>query len=403
MSNISESVAAVIADNLHLASADYPQHFKSKHWDIFEDRIEASLNDPVAWENFRNNGLSLGLDTTVMSEKGDANLQLEYTSANQVRAHVHRYDSLTKIVGQSFFEETSEVEVGRPQYVMHEGVRLNVPDMRLVYNAWRGSNFLSTLATDSPVIVEIGGGYGGLGHKLKKLSPKAKVILLDLPESITLQTYYLSQLYPEATLLTYHDFKEKGAQALTDTDYDFAVLPGWIAGELQTETIDLFINTRSLMEMNRATVDEYMSVINRCTKAGGAFYCVNRYIKSTVGEDIRVKDYQFDEKWSFAISEPVWDQEWIHELLAIRQATPNTSLQIELSDLPPHTWGDLGRSLGQALGILKVLTLGGNPNVNPGVKGSIRTAYIKGHRALVHAIRKRQGLYRTLKNVLGRG
>jgi len=73
-----------------------------------------------------------------------------------------------------------------------------------------------------------------------------------------------------------------------------------------------------MMEMNWDTVRFYFDHIHRCVKTGGLFYCVNRYHKSTSGQDIRIRDYPFDGYWQLLLSQACWAQTHIHELLVQR-------------------------------------------------------------------------------------
>jgi len=67
------------------------------------------------------------------------------------------------------------------------------------------------------------------------------------------------------------------------------------------KSIDMVINHRSMMEMNWHTINNYFNHIHRITKIGGIFHCVNRFQKTSVGEDIRIKKYPFDEYWKILI------------------------------------------------------------------------------------------------------
>ena len=62
-------------------------------------------------------------------------------------------------------------------------------------------------------------------------------------------------------------------------EFDFIILPGYLINKLQDGFIDIFINTRSFMEMNINTVIIYFSHIHRMIIEDGIFYCVNRYQK----------------------------------------------------------------------------------------------------------------------------
>ena len=84
--------------------------------------------------------------------------------------------------------------------------------------------------------------------------------------------------------------------------YDYIILPGYLIKQLPSNIVDVFVNTRSFMEMNIETVNFYFSQIHRLINRDGIFYCVNRYKKKTSGDTIKFKKFPFDENWSFEIS-----------------------------------------------------------------------------------------------------
>ena len=151
---------------------------------------------------------------------------------------------------------------------------------------------------DRPIIAEIGGGYGGLAVKLKRLFPAATILIFDLPEANAIQTWYLDQNFPDAKTSGYSDLLRHGLPAILEARPDFIMLPGWSFADLQPASLDLVVNTRSMMEMNRETIAFYFNGIHRALKPESMFYCVNRYSKSTSGETIRIKDDPFDDAWS---------------------------------------------------------------------------------------------------------
>jgi len=118
-------------------------------------------------------------------------------------------------------------------------------------------------------------------------------------------------------------------------EFDFLVLPGQLFERLIPFSFDAVINTRSMMEMDLATVGFYIRQIEDKLAENGIFYCLNRYAKKT-----RLKDYPFDERWRVLYSEP-WprfiDENPHHEIIAQRSAHPlENGLKRHLAGFPPH-------------------------------------------------------------------
>ena len=82
--------------------------------------------------------------------------------------------------------------------------------------------------------------------------------------------------------------------------------------------IDFFINARSMMEMNSNIIKFYFKFIEQFSHKNSFFLNINRYEKTSVGEPIRIADYPYDNNWQVIVSEPSFNQEWIHFLLTKR-------------------------------------------------------------------------------------
>lgn len=136
---------------------------------------------------------------------------------------------------------------------------------------WR--NLEASLAA-TPLIAEIGGGIGGLARLLKEWRPETKLVLIDFPQRLLLQAYFLFDAFPEMSCDVYAGDPETGA--------DVTLMPTWRLPELK-ERVDLFINTQSFQEMTNEQVAYYLEHINRL--CSGWFYCVNREEKN-VGAEI---------------------------------------------------------------------------------------------------------------------
>lgn len=401
-----ETVARIVAD-LRLAKAHYVTHHRSRHWDIFPEDFADRIADPAVWPDFRNNGLSSGFDLNARPA-GETGPYIR-TDAGFVASTARRHESLKTVIGLDFIAANAECEIGNPARVILDGVAVNPTDQRLIHDAWRVSTLLADRRDDRLRIADIGGGFGGALAKLKTLFPRAQAMLFDLPEVNAVQTWYLRRRFPEARFLTFSDHLADPGRLAGD-DWDVAVLPGWAIADLPDLSVDLFSNTRSMMEMNSETIAFYFRHIQRAVRVGGMFYCVNRYLKSTVGEAIRIKDYPFDEQWMFRVFQTAWDQTGLHEVAAVRAPYPlAVSSRLAFRDLPPRRWCDAGRHLVGAGRVLKTKVLGDDPLITPGPHHRLRLAYRQARHHLTKAVvdsplmrRWLRPPYRALKTFLKR-
>ena len=100
----------------------------------------------------------------------------------------------------------------------------------------------------SKVICEIGGGFGSLARIIID-NHETKYILMDLPEANLLSSFYLKEHFPKKKFYLYNNYLEDPLLKNLD-NFDIYILPPWCKFEKSLK-IDCFINTRSMMEMNK--------------------------------------------------------------------------------------------------------------------------------------------------------
>jgi putative sugar O-methyltransferase len=259
------------------------------------------------WTDFRRNVITKGLDNANVPEEALARVRekcrvIHERISPEVPAELH-----------PLFEESP---IGNPR--THEIGRASVTQSSLEYTYML--SHLNPHLGNARVVVDIGGGYGGLVRLLKLVRPHARFLLLDLPEVNAIQTYFLSRAFPGANVLGLSDVVAIEVIDPRSLDFDFLVLPGQLFDRVAPSSFEAVINTRSMMEMDLPTVGFYLRNIQEKLPEGGVFYCLNRYEKKT-----RLKDYPFDDRWRVAYEKP-WpsfvDQNPHHEIVAIRAREP---------------------------------------------------------------------------------
>ena len=319
-------------ESYHLAKALFPKTLISKHWDIYPSSFQEVLFDKEKLKNFRSNELSFKFNDSL--EKA---MMLRTTRV---------LNKLKKITGENFIEKNKEIFSGSPKTLHIGNEEYDYHDLFIIYFFHTLFPFLKEKSKKNRFFVtEIGGGYGGLIHSIKKNFPNAVCLLFDLPEQNYISNFYLKKLHPKAKVLNLQTLMEikrvKSVEhlALEKNDlveFDFIILPGYLINNIQDAFIDVFINTRSFMEMNINTVNFYFSHIHRMIIEDGIFYCVNRYQKKTSGDTIKFKQLPFDKKWKFEISRQSFSQALIHEGLLRRLNIENIKLTRALSKLKPY-------------------------------------------------------------------
>ena len=166
-------------------------------------------------------------------------------------------------------------------------------------------------------ICEIGGGFGSFPELFIK-NYNIKTFLIDLPEANLMSAYYLKELFPQKKFYLFDDYKKNEFLSKLDFDKnDIIILPPNCNIDKKIK-IDFFINTRSMMEMNLDAIKSYFDFIHQHLIDDGYFLNINRYEKTSVGFPIRISEYPYDMNWKALISEPSFNQNWIHFLLTQR-------------------------------------------------------------------------------------
>ena len=181
-------------------------------------------------------------------------------------------------------------QIGNPWGYKVKGTLVLPTSCNHYYYATHVKNLIEDIET--PVVCEIGGGFGGFAYYLLSTDKSIKYINLDLPEVLIIAQYYLMKAYPDKKTLLYGENGTINISEKIINSYDIILMPNFVLPNLPDRTIDLSINTKSLSEMNYYTVEEYINQIARITKT--YFYHDNsdRDILNTNGH-IEVKSSNF--------------------------------------------------------------------------------------------------------------
>ena len=302
-----------IMENFHSSKKNYENQFKSYHWDYQISKKE-NLYKIENLKDFRKNDLSKGLDD-------------QFYSSEQT---IFFFNDLIKEYGENYILNLLDQEnIGN--------CRDSFTFKNKVYSANElfHIKFLSMIKNymsfdDKSIICEIGPGYGSFASKLiKKFN--SKVILIDLPESNFLSAYYLKKIFPNKKFCLSIDLKNNEFKKENISENEIIILNPW--DKINGINFDLFVNSRSMMEMNKETIDFYFKFIQKNSKVDTFFLSINRYYKDTVGYPIELHNYPFDKNWNVIISETSWNQKHIHFLFLKRILMKEGNINDELEKI----------------------------------------------------------------------
>ena len=290
--------------------SNYHSFYKSQHWERYN--LRKILYTKSNLFNFRNNKLSDGLD--------------DQNSLNNIKKN---YTKLIKITKKTFLiKNLLNKNIGNlKNFKTYKRKILDFGQLFFIYWLY----LLKKNIKKTNFICEIGSGYGGFAEKIIRNYPKAKYLIIDLPEANFLSSYFLSKHFPNKKILLAY---EKNREVIYKSDfnkYDIIIIPPWF--KVEKIKFDLFINTRSMMEMDKDVIFKYFEFIQNNISDKGYFFNVNRYFKNTVKNPLKLIDYPYDDNWNTLISRPSFQQRHIRILLSQRSKNPKKNIRKELKKL----------------------------------------------------------------------
>jgi len=166
--------------------------------------------------------------------------------------------------------------VGNPAGVRLNGSVVQVETLRHAYNA----RVIASLLRDvpDPVILEIGGGFGGQAHQtlLAAQGPISKYLLFDIPEVAAVCAAFLITAFPEKAVRL---FGEGAVSASGSEQFDIGVFPHFTIPSVEDQSVDLVFNSNSFSEMDGAASGEYLNIVNRVCRR--YFMHINHEVRFT--------------------------------------------------------------------------------------------------------------------------
>lgn len=172
--------------------------------------------------------------------------------------------SWINFVGSGSLAELDFPHIGNPYGPVIDNKLLPGSVFRHNYYSKRIKHLLKEI--DSKTVLEIGGGFGGMAYQLLKNESKVSMRYynFDLPEVLAISSYFLMTAFPEKKFLL---FGEADIQLdCLQKEFDCILMPNFELPKLNENSVDLVFNSVSLMEMDLATIDEYLIQSGRISK-----------------------------------------------------------------------------------------------------------------------------------------
>ena len=181
--------------------------------------------------------------------------------------------SYIKYVWYDYFTKLSKINpeykitfplVGNPSGLSLTNIVVPYESLRHSYRAEEIKNCL--LDCDPKIIVEIGGGYGGLAFQLDTILGDANFhySFYDIPEVAALASSFLLTSLSEDKIRLYGE-----EPSSLNVNSQVCVYPHFAIADLEAQSVDLFYNSCSFSEMDGQSAKYYLKVIQ---KAGRKYF-----------------------------------------------------------------------------------------------------------------------------------
>jgi putative sugar O-methyltransferase len=247
------------------------------------------------YDNFMRHPSSAGLHGM------PADMQKCYFSGNISLMHkkwylydfIHRINLWKGLFGDSAsLEQLDSPMIGNPYGCFIDGHFIKVcSDYQHYYATCINRLTSDNFDAERRVIIELGGGFGGMSYYFNRDSKNKVYVDIDLPENLALASFYLMHALPEKKVFLF------GEGELTEeifNYYDIIMLPNFEVKNIPTSSTDLVFNSYSLAEMSENAISCYVNELSRALKPAGYFYHVNHTRESLVKADdfgIEKKDF----------------------------------------------------------------------------------------------------------------
>lgn len=223
--------------------------------------------------------------------KRTAQLAVEWQVNSLAREGINLHDMPSFCQESKFAPEES--------LVLYEGRSLRPDFFRHLGTFFRIQNVLGK-KNDRINIFELGAGTGNFARLFKLFYPNSCYVISDLPDTLCFSYMFLRLNFPEAKILFKMDDKN-----LTNKEcnyFDFVFIPVHLRDAAVGSKYTLFVNTASLGEMKRRTVEDWFRFIQ--TKLNLEYIIsVNRYLNTILPSvhlwrlEENTSAFHFDKYW----------------------------------------------------------------------------------------------------------
>jgi len=214
------------------------------------------------------------------------------------------YQNIQKRDVLGLLKKIEEPEIGgRGDIVMINGKRLSFDLLQSIDEFYSIYETSAINENTENIIMELGSGYGRLAFVFLKALPNSHYVILDLPESLLLAQFYLSNAFPKISMSTYEQTREiKNVSRNVLKKKRLWFFGAMKFPEFENNATDVFVNIYSLQEMEKQQLKNYLRIASE--KTAKVVYLKQHFIENNPinNEKILEKYYRLPDGWKIIYS-----------------------------------------------------------------------------------------------------
>ncbi len=240
------------------------------------------------FSNFFRNSFSFGLISSHWEQKNKKNWERDIIS--NILKNISAWEEFCMSSKIDYKYLDSKNDPGNPYGLNYKNNLILFDTPRHDYYAKKITNILRNCK--DPLIIEIGGGYGGLLSQLLKRKFSFSYINIDLPQSLAVAYYYIKKKFNKKILFS----RKLKKIDLKKNKFIFMPFSNDIFDMPKLDT-SLVFNSNSFSEMNKNISTKYFNLINKILKPKYIMHQNSNYLlypDSKLHIEIQSSDFNID-------------------------------------------------------------------------------------------------------------
>lgn len=199
-------------------------------------------------------------------------------------------------------ESLEEIETGNPLRIWRKGKLISSDLAHSVRERNKLFKTLNLQGVENKIVGELGAGHGRLAEIFGKTS-NYKHFIFDITPALYVSQWYIKKIFPNEKIFEFRPFNNFEDIQEELENARFAFFTSNQIEKIPNDFLDIFINLKSLAEMPKQVVNNFLDQIGRSTRE--AFFSSQQITsKNPVEKEAYTKEsFAMSDKWKLALDE----------------------------------------------------------------------------------------------------